>query len=303
MANHQSDPDRPRDENLVFVVGSPRSGTTWLQLLLASHPDVATRGETHLFQHFVGLGLRNWDTLEGAPRDMGPNLVMEREEFVERLRAFAREVYARTAGDDARVVVDKTPGHAVWLDEILELFPGARILHLVRDPRDVAASMMAASGGWGAGWAPGTAFEAAWMWCEHVRAATAGVERARRARVLRYEDLYEAPASELAELFGWLGLEADPELVERAVEETRIDRLRDGDAEAPWDLDEEPDGFFRKGGSNWQSDLARGQVAVVEYVCQDLMEEFGYRPGRRRKIPPLRFWGPWLRDQVDARLY
>ena len=51
-----SGPGRPRDEDLLFIVGSPRSGTTWLQLLLAGHPEVATRGETHLFEHFVGFG-------------------------------------------------------------------------------------------------------------------------------------------------------------------------------------------------------------------------------------------------------
>jgi hypothetical protein len=38
----------------VFVVGSPRSGTTWLQLLLAQHPAVATHQETHLFHNYLG---------------------------------------------------------------------------------------------------------------------------------------------------------------------------------------------------------------------------------------------------------
>lgn len=296
--------DRPEDSDLLFIVGSPRSGTTWLQLLLAHHPAVATEGETHLFEHFVGPALRNWETLDAAPREMGPSLVMERERFVQRQREFAREVYALTAGPETRVVVDKTPGHALWIDEILTVFPDARLLHMVRDPRDVAASMMAASEGWGTSWAPGTAFEAGWMWCEHVRGASDGVDRANEARVLRYEDLYAEPTSEFEALVGWLGLEASPELVERAVEATRIDRLRDGDAEAPWDLGDEPEGFFRKGGTgNWQSDLVRSQVAVVEYVCQGLMEEFGYRPGRRRIVPPVRFYGPWLRDQIANSLY
>lgn len=296
--------ERLGDDDLLFIVGAPRSGTTWLQLLFAQHAAVATEGETHLFEHFVGPALRNWDTLDEAPREMGPGLVMEREKFVERQRQFAREVYARTAGPDTRLVVDKTPGHALWIDEILTVFPEARVLHLVRDPRDVAASMMAASRGWGASWAPGTAFEAAWMWCEHVRGARTGTERASEARELRYEDLYERPAAELNALFSWLGLDASIGLVERAVEETRIDRLRDGDAEAPWDVEDEPDGFFRKGGAgNWRTDLARSQVAVIEYVCQDLMEEFGYRPTRRRTLPPLRFYGPWLRDQIAERLY
>lgn len=295
---------RGAEPELLFVVGAPRSGTTWLQILLAQHPAVATRGETHLFEHFIGPAMRNWENLDGALREMGPSLVMDRDVFLEHQRKFAREVYARTAGSDTRLVVDKTPNHALWLAEILTIFPGARILHLVRDPRDVAASMMAASKGWGTSWAPGTAFEAAWRWCEHVRGATEGVERAEDAYVLRYEDLYASPERELEELFSWLELPISADRVERAVQETRIDRLREGDAEAPWDLKDEPEGFFRKGGAgNWQTDLVPSQVAVVEYVCQDLMEDFGYHPGRQRKIPPLRFYGPWLRDQIADRLY
>ena len=290
--------------DLLFIVGSPRSGTTWLQLLLAHHPAVATVGETHLFDHFIGPALRNWNALDEAPREMGPGLVMARQEFVDHQRALAIRIYGGTARHGTRLVVDKTPDQALWWEEILTLFPGARILHMVRDPRDVAASMMAASRGWGASWAPGTAFEAAWMWCEHVRAASQAVGCALDGRTVRYEDVYKDPGLELSALFGWLGLDASVDLVERAVEETRIDRLQEGDSDAPWNLSEEPEGFFRKGGTgNWRDDLARSQSSVVEYVCEELMVEFGYEPDRRRQIPPLRFWVPWLRDQITERLY
>lgn len=291
--------------DLLFIVGCPRSGTTWLQLLLAQHPAVATINETHLFEHFVGPALDRWDELAEGPRELGIASVMERGEFVERQRAFAREVYDRVAGPGTRLVVDKTPDHALWLDAVSTCFPGARLLHLVRDPRDVAASLLAAGSSWGRGWAPGTAFEAAWTWCEHVRAARGAETETSAAayRELRYEDLYERPERELTELLDWLSLEVPPDFVAEAVRETSVDRMRSGETDAPWDLDAEPEGFVRKGGTgNWRDELSRSQAAVVEYVCSDLMPAFGYRPRRSRTVPPPGFYLPWLRDQIRGRL-
>lgn len=46
--------------NVVFLVGSPRSGTTWVQRLLASHPQIQTGQESHLFAAYIGPQLRAW---------------------------------------------------------------------------------------------------------------------------------------------------------------------------------------------------------------------------------------------------
>ena len=51
-------------QNLVLVAGSPRSGTTWLQRLLASHPKIKTGQESHVFSQHIGPQLRIWR--EGA---------------------------------------------------------------------------------------------------------------------------------------------------------------------------------------------------------------------------------------------
>lgn len=284
---------------MVFIVGCPRSGTTWLQLLLARHPAVATIKETHLFEHFVGPALNRWDRLADDPRELGIASVMSRKEFVDRQRGLVAEVYDRVAGPETRLVVDKTPDHALWTDTVRSLFPKAKFVHLVRDPRDVTASLLAAGSSWGARWAPSTAYAAAWSWCEHVQGAREAREHASTYRELRYEDLYAAPEEEFEALLEWLKLDITPGLVADAVAETTVERMKAGEIEAPWDFADEPEGFVRKGGvGNWQTDLSRGQAAVVEFVCSGLMEEYGYRPQRSRRVPPPGFYIPWLRDQL-----
>lgn len=289
-------------ENL-FIIGCPRSGTTWLQLLLGYHPAVSTANETQLVSDYLGPPLRRWMSSSRSRRDTGLQQLFEHEEFVARLRAVARETMTRIADDGSEVVLEKTPQHALWGPELLEIFPDARIIHLVRDPRDVTASLLAASEDWGSGWAPDNAHDAAWWWRDHVEAVCEFRTRTHRFREARYEDLYAEPEDCLADLFDWLGLDASARLCAEAVRETRISRLRDGSAEAPWDLGSEPEDFFRKGGSgNWREDLSRGQARIVEHVCREGMEEHGYPFPTRFQVPPLALLPYWLRDRIRGWL-
>lgn len=292
-----------REPELLFVVGCPRSGTTWLQLLLGYHPAVSTANETHLFSQFLGPMLESWESLEQSDRDIGLGALFTRREFVERLRSLAREALGRIAGDGTRIVVEKTPGHAVWGEEILEVFPEARVVHLVRDPRDVTASMLAANLTWGDHWAPDSAYDAAWWWRDHVAAGRSVAGLTDGYHELTYEDLWSDTASELSRLLRWAGLDAPDGVVLDAVEETRLSRMREGEAPAPWDLGDEPDGFVRKGGpGNWRDDLSRPEARTVEHVTRDLMDELGYEREGRGAVPPPGMIPHWLRDRMRELL-
>lgn len=292
-----------RARRKLFIVGCQRSGTTWLQLLLGRHTAVSTVNETDLFSDFLGPMLRSWNAPDRSRRDKGLDQLLGRDEFLDLLRTFADEVFERFPGDHGDVLLEKTPQHALWGEEILEVLPDAHVLHLVRDPRDVTASLLDAADDWGDDWAPDNAYDAAWRWRDSVEAARSVRERTSRFRELRYEDLYASPHEELSRLLEWLELEAPDGFVEEAVSETRLSKMRDGETEAPWDLDEEPEGFFRKGGSgNWREELSRPEVRLVEHVCGDLMEETGYALSATGSMPPLRLFLYWLRDRVRWRV-
>ena len=72
---------------MVFLVGCPRSGTTWLQKLLASHPRIRSGEESHFFSLYVGPQLRSWNDQKtrhlngGLGHAAGPQAYFREEEF------------------------------------------------------------------------------------------------------------------------------------------------------------------------------------------------------------------------------
>jgi tetratricopeptide (TPR) repeat protein len=118
----------------VFLVGFPRSGTTLLEQVLASHPDIVTLEERDTLvdscQRLLlpGMGAADWEGLR--PEDAADL----RERYWARVAGFLPET------GRPPVVIDKYPLHAVLLPLIHFLFPDARIVLALRDPRDVVLS-------------------------------------------------------------------------------------------------------------------------------------------------------------------
>jgi hypothetical protein len=149
---------------LCFVFGSPRSGTTFLGRLLGSHPKIAYLEETMFGCYLPDLrkGLtRLWEVKEKMKKkpcqeaftDMAyTDLVTLSEEESRRneaevtreARKLFESIFRRHLAQTRRkVLLEKTPRHALYLDEIHALFPEALYIHLIRDGRDVLSSFIA----------------------------------------------------------------------------------------------------------------------------------------------------------------
>ncbi len=129
----RADTGSPPPAEHVFLLGFPRSGTTLLENVLASHPDVTA--------------LEEKETLGEATRDLMRNaagldrLVAASPETLEGHRdTYWRYVRNQSDGELGRVVLDKMPLNTVKLPLIAKLFPQAKIIFAVRDPRDVVLS-------------------------------------------------------------------------------------------------------------------------------------------------------------------
>jgi Flp pilus assembly protein TadD len=115
----------------VFVVGMPRSGTSLVEQILASHPAVHGAGELrHVQQLAAGLPAEL-----GAPEPYPDCLAGLSREAARRLAGRHLEAMRRLGGGRARVV-DKMPMNFHHLGLIAALLPRARVLHCRRDPRD-----------------------------------------------------------------------------------------------------------------------------------------------------------------------
>jgi Flp pilus assembly protein TadD len=115
----------------VFIVGMPRSGTSLLEQMLDRHSEIVGAGELE--------SIREIARQLSQPRDYYLRL---EQLTAAKLTGLARSQLAhlQTLGGDARRVVDKMPNNFLHLGLISQLFPGARVLHMVRDPADTCLS-------------------------------------------------------------------------------------------------------------------------------------------------------------------
>lgn len=146
-------------DRVFFIAGEMRSGTSWVRRTLSAHPEIACGHEASFFG-------RDYDH-EEIPVYTGPVSSLTRvlatskelriwhdlpwnqwtDDFDEDLRNLARAsidyfLAKEVARTSKRIVGDKSPQHTACLDEIHEIYPDARIIHIVRDGRDVAVSAM-----------------------------------------------------------------------------------------------------------------------------------------------------------------
>jgi protein-tyrosine sulfotransferase len=133
--------------NLVFLLSTPRAGSTLLGAILANHSSLHCPNEPWLLLNLYGL-------FDGKPHATGsPNenlatvalreLVSEKQ-FCHAARAFALSVYNQKLQQQRKqVFIDKTPRYYQVLSFVDQLFPEAKKIWLLRNPLDVAASYAA----------------------------------------------------------------------------------------------------------------------------------------------------------------
>jgi hypothetical protein len=207
----------PLRGRVVFVEGAPRSGTTWLVTLLATHPEIAgVEAESHLFDFGVD---RLFDNVEGRdPYFHGLASYLDRDELVDLVRAFCDGVLLAmrshvSVGGSPPFVVEKTPiaggESALDLERKRDVYPDAWYIHIVRDREAVARSLMRAP------WMPDRSYAAcAGLWDRTVGRARSALGDLPRYREVSYEALRADPASVCRELFEWLGVASGEDVLE-----------------------------------------------------------------------------------------
>ena len=290
------EPATPQDRNIpFFLVGSSRSGTTLLQALIDSHPDIAIPPESHFYLRF-GPIVHTYGDL-AAPRNRRRLIgAMLGDAFVEewRLGVTVAEVERRLEahsfagivatlfrlyadGQGARRWGDKTPEHIRHLREIRRDFPGARLIHLVRDGRDVAEAMRRMI------FYPVTAYGVARIWRDEIRhwQAFCATEGEAGTLVVRYEDLVTDPHATVASIFRFLG---EP-VVDTVAIYAESSLSRNLDAQGPWHsslrkgINASKVGIYRR-------EFTPREIEVLEYIQGDDLRAYGYPTEYREPRKP-----------------
>jgi len=289
-------PGSLKDSEPIFVVGAPRSGTTLLQLILDSHPDIAMNGEVHFFDQVLQLRAQIPDLCAAGavehffaqlPRidafQYLPNLASQLGEVRARLASDARPTYERfflymleapALAAGAKRCGEKTPENIRYLPDLTRILPTAKIVHIVRDPRDVVSSLLKMP------WAPQGVVANALKWKIDMLFMRDFKRDGGRVHELRYEDLLEHPEATLHALCEFIGVSWTHQMLQfHSIAHGRI-------KDEPWkrgtsrQLNESARG-------RWRQDLSAGQVNVVEFVVRPFLEDYGYHPAGtavRRRI-------------------
>jgi hypothetical protein len=291
----------------VFVVGASRSGTNLLRAILNRHSEIWIPAETHYFDDLrPRLGAGATTRLDGSTRKRVEDYFLAlghrpyswggdpEQSAVDRdeLAALAGELggtgdayfqafcalRARQRGKSRWA--EKTPRHVYRIAEILGVFPDARIVCLVRDPRGVIASYR--------DWHRSTpnsppdlaAARAAdqertrrsynivlvsLLWRSVVRSALTALRRHGPERVYlqQFERLALEPEAAVAELCEWLGLGYEPTMLDVPVKNSS------------YSMGDET-GVSREPVDRWRAALSPAEVAVIQRCCGELMDELGY---------------------------
>lgn len=138
-------------ENLLFIIGSPRSGSTLLNRMLGTHSAIHAPVEPHLLTPLAHLGF--YDRVEKAPydpeisqrgiRELVKHLPQGEADYLDSLRAYTDAIYSRLLSTtDSTILLDKTPAYALVLDFAARLYPNARYVVLTRHPMAVWSSFV-----------------------------------------------------------------------------------------------------------------------------------------------------------------
>lgn len=263
--------------NIVFIVGCPRSGTTYLQKMFEYNPKVRSTPETHLFDKYVGQDIRSWknEKRESAsnPWSTGLSRYLGEDSFRSILKEYVFNLIRPHVFDlkADELFIEKTPQHAEYIPEIVELFPKCKIVHIIRDPRDVVASILAASTSWGA-YFPKTASKAARMWVRFIHEVQLSSNLLDRDQFyqLKYEELLSSTKEVMKSLSSFLGIKWEDDSLDETIRKNDAMTLIK-------ERGEDSTKFIRKARpGSWKKDLSLKQKFDVWRVAFKTMNEVGY---------------------------
>lgn len=234
-------------QKLLFIVGVPRSGTTWLWGLLTSHSQV--------------ISLTTEDFEQNKPSVInGKRITSETGAFVNYTDQNILEVINKKIKDfPEKLIIEKTPGHILYIHKILSLFPSAKILFIKRDPRAVISSML------------NTTF---YNFAENIDHA---IEKFKEYSlsvlpflkhpqiiITTYEKLHRNTSNELYRIFNSLGIETKN--IDSIINENKNkSKVSQKDV-------------FRKGKiDSYKKELVTNEIALIEKKLKNIFSAFGYK--------------------------
>lgn len=288
----------------IFIVGANRSGTTLLRLILNAHSNIGIPEEIVYFgSTMAGVPIEQWkapqvsdarwtefvsafiddkcSVLEGIDLDrVKQEIVQSGKKDFSYPYSLVLETWAKH--HQKKRWGEKTPGNLFYADVLLEMYPDARFIHLVRDPRAGVSSMMKTD------FFPDDIAFNAMSRRKYMRKGRGILDAsvpAEQRLMLRYEDIVTSPETTIRAICHFLGEQFEPAMLSFYKDSSRY-------------MKEAASTSFNKAATKpisaemldkWKKHLTSGQVAMVEAICNKEIKEFGYKKSGSRLSVAQRF--------------
>ena len=266
----------------IFVVGCQRSGSTLLGSMLGAHPEIVCVPEGQFIvdlmptanpqakvepSQIIGLidahwRFRVWEFDLGSDRPVAGEVEPTYRGAIEWL---VRRYANANNRPGAKVWVDHQPGHVRFLWRLLQHFPDAKVIHIIRDGRAVAASIMPLD------WGPNVILSAAMFWKLNVGLgfAASAILGPDQLMHVHYEDLVQDAEVTMRRIAKFADVAFDPAMV--TTSGFRVPRF----TKHQHHLIGTPPALDRI--NAWQQKLSRRQIRIFERKTCDLLRQLGYQ--------------------------
>ncbi len=297
------------DQNIIFITGASRSGTTLLSIILRKNSNIFGLKELHYFgdtwdPHKPNIKMTERQMVaavsniykcqaEGvlAPKNKG--IYHKRaEKLINSLDSndrdpanlFMAAVLELCKAEGKSIPCEQTPRNIFYADKLLQLFPNAKLVHVIRDPRAVMASQKfrwrrrsLATIKTGVShyqslrvWINYHPYTAARMWLKATQQALR-MENHPRFTTIRFEDLLREPEKTVQNLCKEFDLQFDPNMLDvgqiNSSHQSSVGGARKG--------------LHTDAIDKWQRILAPGEISVANRLCHSLMDVHGYKQLRQ----------------------
>lgn len=271
---------------LIFILGPARSGTTWLQRLVASHDMIKTGTESNIFLYYIDYLIKRWSMEPLFFDGRGPNglcCYVNYNEFQSALREFILNIFKNIDLKEDEFFLEKTTSHVCSIKNIFQILPESKIILIHRNPFEVIPSLLKAGKSWGKSWGPKQLEGACEMWRTFAKCIIKATKEqseqiSNQLYIVRFDDLRESPQDILISVFHFLNIP-----ISSSEAQSIINRNRPGSSEIlkiPYYGEyfgkyvEEPEGFMRT--QNRKNKISIFSKIFIFIKLKKEMKELGY---------------------------